>query len=516
MKLKLIAASMSLLGLISSSAFAADETTTVTTKTTHHKRHHHRMVRCHRVAPCARVAPCDLKNEGALPCEPRQPCVTECGMPTTWYQPYLDSMGQNMGRAKPTVDCNKPLVFAGGVNFDYHLGNRHIGYMGENTERFSVNDAYLDAFGRVNEMVKAFVELSYNNTNGSVAGFSENNGIPTNETIDGNGVNPTLLGGGYSNVYPGEASGQTGALNLVGLQQAYVTIGDLNCFPVYLQLGRQFQDYGRYQIHPITRSLTQVLTETLRTSANLGFVLPMGFHGQIWTFDTPEKKYTESHSSFTYGASLGYDLFCDQLGYGLGIGYISNMISVNDVDLIARANEVNPTPAFTSPFSTGYKHRVGAVDVYGHINTGPFSLVVDWTTALQNFSIYDIRPNATVSNGTTFFPATTALGNGAKPWAVSATANFAFNYWCKNQNLYLGYQTGDDLALFELPSSRWVLGYNIDMWKNTNFGVEWDHDTAYSSQKNGSSFIAPLNSGAPSGSAGNSNTVAFRAGVMFG
>src|SRR5476651_1380864 len=103
MKLKLIAASMSLLGLISSTAFAADDTTTVTTKkTTHHKRYHHRMVRCHRVAPCARVAPCDFKNEGALPCELRQPCVTECGMPTSWYQPYLDSMGQNMGRAKPT------------------------------------------------------------------------------------------------------------------------------------------------------------------------------------------------------------------------------------------------------------------------------------------------------------------------------------------------------------------------------------------------------------------------------
>ncbi len=515
MKLKLIATSMSLLGLISSGAYAAEQTTTH--KTMHHKRHHHVIV-----------------TSDAMPCELRQPCVTECGMPTTWYQPYLDSIGQNTGRAKPTVDCNKPLAFAGGVNFDYHLGNRHLGYMGENTERYSVNDAYIDAFGRVNEMVKAFVELSYNNASllnqnvttetvtGEGGGFL---GSASSAPVGASGINPSLLFGGYSNVYPGTANGQNGFNNLVGLQQAYITIGDLNCFPVYLQLGRQFQDYGRYQIHPITRSLTQVLTETLRTSANLGFVLPMGFHGQIWTFDTPQKKYTETHSSFTYGASLGYDLFCDQLGYGLGISYISNMFSVNDVDYISRLsiNEVNPTPSINTPNPFGYQHRVGAIDIYGHINTGPFSFVADYTTALQNFSIFDIRPNATAYNGV-FGTPTTTFGNGAKPWAFSGTVNYAFNYWCKNQNVYVGYQTGDDLALFSLPSSRWLLGYNIDMWKNTTLGVEWNHDNAYGANKNASTGQSTsfgvggntITTSTSKGRSGNSDTVAFRAAVHFG
>ncbi len=416
MRLKLIVASMSVLGFMSSAAYAAEQ--------------------------------------------------------TNWAQPYLDSMSQNTNRAKPTVDCNKPIAFAGGINFDFRLGNRHIGYMGENTERFSLNDAYLNATARVNPLVKGFIEFSYNN-----ATEINNN--------DANGVNPTRLAGGYSNVYPGTASGQNGFNNLVGLQQGFVTFGNLDAFPAFIQIGRQFEDYGRYQIHPITRSLTQELTETLRTSMNLAFVLPMGLHGQVYMFDSPQKRYDDSHSYLTYGVALGFDKFCDQLGYGLNLGYLSNMFSVNDIDYVTRLQELN----------NGFAHRVGSWDINGHVNYGPFSLMLEYTASIQYFSPYDILPRANANPNSA----------GASPWAASGLFNYAFDKWCKNQNVYVGYQAGGDLPLFLLPSNRWIAGYNIDLWKQLNLGLEYSHDHPYA--------VTHYDSGtAPQ----NSNAVTFRAAVKFG
>ncbi len=437
---------------------------------------------------------------------------------TNWYQPYLDSMGQNLGRAKPAVDCNKPLAFAGGINFDYRSGNRYEGYMGENTERYSLNDAYLDAFGRVNSMVNAFVELSYNNT--SIA-----------EKLTGsagaNGINPNRLDGQYSNVYPGTANGQSGISNIIGLQQAYITLGDLNRSPFFVQLGRQFEDYGRYQIHAMTRTFTQVLTETLRTSANLGFVIPCGLHGQVFLFDTPEVSASvtgsveaisfinqETHSGYTYGASLGFDQFCDQLGYGVNLSYLSNMVSVNDISfaVLNQANQFTPTRF--------YAHAVGAIALNGHINTGPFSFILNYTTALQNFNPFDLRSQASSDPSPIGNVNSLLSGIGAKPWALDATANYAFNAWFKDQNVYLGYQTGGDLALIPLPSSRWLVGYNIDLMKTCNYGInlglEWTHDIAYSASKTRDALAVSVDPSFAQYVSGNSDTLGFRAAVKFG
>src|ERR1700733_1776679 len=91
------------------------------------------------------------KDEGALV----QP-VSVCPV-VDMYTLYMDAMSQNIGRAKPTVDCNKPIQFAGGINFDTTWGNRTTGYQGEVNDRFALNDAYIDVTGNVNEWVKAFI-----------------------------------------------------------------------------------------------------------------------------------------------------------------------------------------------------------------------------------------------------------------------------------------------------------------------------------------------------------------------
>jgi len=47
-----------------------------------------------------------------------------------------------------------------------------------------------------------------------------------------------------------------------------------------------------------------------------------------------------------------------------------------------------------------------------------------------------------------------------------------------------------------------LVGYGVDMWKNTSLGAEWDFDNAYSTAKGGTG--------------NNTNLLTLRAAVKFG
>lgn len=455
MKIKqLVVASMSVLGLISVScpAFAA----------THHAKN--KVAKKHHIE----VSRTDYKGDykGALP-------IPVCPI-TDQYTLTLDAMDQNLGRAKPTENCDKLISLAGGINFDFHWFNRSMGYQGENIQRVSLNDAYLNIYGNVNDWAKAFASLSYNDatTNSAV--------VPPTTTVKN---------GQYSNVYSNS--------NL-NLEQGFIRFANFNETPFFVQLGKQFQNFGRYKIHPITRTMAQVMTESLQDSAEIGFLTAMGLHGSIYAFDTPLRGRsnvslgsTIGHTTTDYGAALGFDHLNDQLGFDLGIGYMYNIVGVNDV---AQAVSQYQSGAVSNNGGT-YDNTVGAGTVYGDIYSGPFYAGLRYVSALKHFSPNDLGNKGTsaVAFGT---------GKGAKPWAGDIKVGYAFAGWNRNQNVYVGYQASGDAVNIYLPQHRWLVGYGIDVWTNTYIGAEVGFDSDYGTGQGGTG--------------NNSSTLGLRAAVKFG
>lgn len=452
MKLKLLVVASMSLGLISCPVLAA-------TKQKHYKKVHHTVSH-------------NYKGEGAMPMQPAPVVSTVPAVDP--YALTMDAMTQNLGReVHAGPDWFQRIAVIGGANVDAAWGNRSMGYMGENPRRISLNDAYLNATALVNDWAKAFLSISFNNA------------YPANELNSPvNARYPGIYSAAYSN-------------SKLNLEQGYATFGNFNCSPFFFQVGKQFQDFGRYQIHPITRTLAQVMSESLQTSAKVGFLTQMGFHGSIWAFDNSLVRTGMGHTQTVYGASLGFDQPSDQLGYGLGVGYMSNIAGVNDVAYAITAYELFSNS--TNPAGT-YNATVGAINAYGDINSGPFSLGARYTTAIQNFNVN------TLSN-----QYMNATGTGARPWAADITAAYGFNAWCHTQNIYLGYQVSNNAVNLFIPKNRWVLGYGVDVWKNANFGLEFLHNTSYSSG-NG----VPISQGVFGGSSSNNNEVHARAGVKFG
>jgi hypothetical protein len=447
MNLKLVVASMSVLGLVSCPVFAA------------HAKHHKHKSAMKDTQAMAPVATRDYKDMGAI-CT-----ISQATM-------IMNSADQNTGRSLPNP-CNpgwfNRIQMSGGLNVDLgKFGNRNQDYMGENYQRFSLNDAYLNVAAQVNDWARAFASISYNTAS-------------INAPVTATGGTPN---GEYSAAYANNVS--SGSSNFLELEQAFATFGNFDVSPFFVQVGKQFQDFSRYEIHPITRSLTQVMSETLATSGEIGFIVPMGFHGALYAFDDPLSKVGKTEKTTNYGAALGFDAPSDQFGWDVGVGYLYNLIGVNDVAYMV--NQINATAGT----GAGYNTRKGGAAVYGDVNSGPFSLGARYTTALQRFNQADLPENGIA-----------ASTNGAKPWAAGVTAGYGFEGWGRNQNVYLGYQASREAAGLQMPENRWLVGYGIDlMGKNTNLGVEWDHDNAYSVADGGTNK--------------NTNLVSIRTSVKFG
>lgn len=478
---------MGFLGLMSLPAFALAETQVVTPsapstkKVMHHKIHHVVVVQhpvvvhhvvvhhyvVHHVVP-AQLVVNDYKNMNALLV---QPATEVCSISQNAM--IMDQTTQSIGRSMPGP-CNpgwfNRIQISGGINIDGKFGNRDAGLMGENYQLISLNDAYLNIGAVVNDWTKAFASISYQNATINDPIFALTNTAHFAE---------------YSAAYSDNV--RTGATNTIQLEQGYVTIGNFDVSPIYLQVGKQFQDFSRYEIHPITYSLTQVLSETLATSAKVGFIAD-GLSGSVYAFSNPLNKFGHGTDQANYGASLGFEQPSDLIGWDAGAGYLYNLIGANAVAYNVSQYNLSILDG------EGYHRNVGGVALYADANSGPFTVGLRYTSALKKFNVDDLPRNGVASLTEDSFGdvALVTDAKGAKPWAAGVLAAYGYEVWTKTQNIYLGYQLSRQAAALGLPKSRWVAGYGIDVLKNTSAGIEWDHDIAYVVRHGGSGDVTNL------------------------
>jgi hypothetical protein len=379
-----------------------------------------------------------------------------------------------------------------------------------------LNDVHLNVTALVNDWVKAFAALSYDNASRALTGAS-------------GGPNPLFA---VALPKPGNYDNIKDSIGGVNIEQGYIRFANAAQSPFYLTLGKQFVDFGKYNLHPLTRPLTQVVSETLRNAATIGFNTTMmssavGVFGSAYVFDSPYKQQmpaviasggtvpgtpfattsttplvtgsSQGHPKPVYGLRLGIGQTNESLEWDLSADYIYNMIGVEGVAYGVGIFNGSNTAANVgnNGAATGgtFENRVGGFALNGDLKTGPFGVELRYVTALQTFSPFDLTKNTV---------ATTAINgaSGAKPWAVGINAGYAFSAWEKSQGVFIGYQASGNAVNLYLPKSRWVAGYGVDVMKNTNVGLELDHDIDYSVSKGGT---------------GNSNNqVGLRVAVRFG
>lgn len=355
--------------------------------------------------------------------------------------------------AQSNSSWDKYIRLSGGMNFDAKLvgslgnnvdedhsagadNNAHTPgrFTGENVRRLGVNDAYLNVDADVNDWISGRVGVTYSAVSGNYNTGNSDLGTDANFHVD----------------------------------QAYVTMANFNKQPYFMRAGLQYVDFGSYELHPITKSFTQVMTEINDVALQVGMLDVSGINGTLFLMQTPYDKNEGTTSNprmrrqMNYGAQFNYsDMARGSLHYKLSFGYLANMVGVDAFNRDADNGGKNRMD-FT------YTDKVGLMYVGVMLESGPFAVDFNFANALKGFNDED---------GVEY-----QAGEAAKPSTAEVTASYKFKYLSNRDNkITAGYARSWEASMMGLPKDRYWVDWTVGLYKNTDFTLEWNHDNDYSS-----------------------------------
>lgn len=335
------------------------------------------------------------------------------------HQPYPDNPFVDLsGTVQPIMFFNKP-------------------YQGSWQNGIDLPTASLDAMGNINRWVMSFIRFSFDNN------------PPGNFT-------PPIIGPVIAN-------------SRVFLDQGFVSIGNLNCSPIYFTMGQIFVPFGKYSSNMISSTLPQLLGRTKARAVTLGLYKEwknssLNLQGFVFRGDA---RLTHTSSKMNQGgANIDYALNFSKWNTLVGASYIANIADSLNMQqngaAIGFAGFAGPFPTIESEVLA---HRVPGVDVHGSLGIGKFGFLAEYVTATTDFAFDDLTFN----------------GHGARPSAASFEAVYNFNICNMPASIAAGYQQTRQALAVLLPRERYLGAFNISIWKDTIESIEVRHDVNYDS-----------------------------------
>lgn len=281
----------------------------------------------------------------------------------------------------------------------------------------------------------------------------------------------------------------------VGLARGFLTVGDLDEYPVYFSLGQMFVPFGRYSSTLLSSPLTAAIGKTNARALNLGFYLD-GLFGAVYGFRGDSKVGDTGINQ--WGVNLGYEHSGDGLHYEVGAGYIANIADSTGLQCANLSGTGFRGFAF-SPVTEMLQQRVPAYDVHGSATYCDVTVRGEFVGTTRAFDANDLSYN----------------GKGAKLNAlhlevVRRQALMEYNF-----NLALVYDHAWDAVALGLPKQSFSAVLNTSIWKNTIQSIEYRHDRNYSSGDTGAGIVGKNTTAMITSTGGSRNSVIGQIGIYF-
>lgn len=279
------------------------------------------------------------------------------------------------------------------------------------------------------------------------------------------------------------------------LSRGFMTIGQLNKFPVYFTLGQIYMPFGRYSNYRLTTPSTQVLGRIRQRAGVLGFDYA-GFYGQVYAF--PGETHVPGNVELAKrgGLNLGYKrAINDKFSFDFGAGVTGNMAESQGM-----LNNGQSNPNFTGfDANKTIKSRVPGVDGYAKFSYKPITILGEYIAATKSFDPTDMTFNC----------------KGAKPSALDIEAAYDFVLFNKPNTLAIGYGNSWDALALAVPKHDFFGEYNISIWKDTIESIEYRHNVNYGAgdKATGNNPVTGQVAITPPGKI--SNSVTLQLGIYF-
>lgn len=339
----------------------------------------------------------------------------------------------------------------GDAGINTRLPSRDLDSQGRYSDNGSAAASLTNAFVYADMMftswATAHVTGMYGNFSGFYQRYDQDNGLTAERTASG------LLEPSYHR-------------NNFSLDEAYVRLEDFSKSPLFLEGGRFYQPFGHYEVHPLSQSLTQELSQTWGDGVSFGAISPLG--GQLGNLEAnlfifkPAWDWSQlpHQDRSNYGAQLSYRQESDAGSFTVDVGYLHDM---NEVNYIVTTTPLNP--------NLGIEHHVGAIAFDALSQMGPFDTHFDFVTGLSRFDLNEV---AYRQAGAT--PKAIDVGGGYRFDLLGHDSHFGLSYQHSWQAAFLG--LGSVIPGAGLPEHRAQADYSINLlqYLNLHFLTRYDKD----------------------------------------
>ncbi|MFH1215142.1 MAG: LbtU family siderophore porin [Pseudomonadota bacterium] len=244
--------------------------------------------------------------------------------------------------------------------------------------------------------------------------------------------------------------------NHVTIDEGVITIGNLEEFPAYLSAGKMYVLFGFFQTSMISDPLTLEIGETGDTALLIGFEA-RGFYGSLYGFNGDVSKIGDDDEIDGYGAGFGYGLEKDAMALDIGMGWINNMADTDGIgDFLDEEMGLQAVHNY-----------VDGLSFHAGLNRGPFSLIGEYVTALDDFNEIGFQ------------------GSGARPAAWNIEGAYAAELFSRETIFALGYQSSEEAVVLGLPEERYIAAVTVAIFSNTSLSLEYLHDEDYEEKDGG-------------------------------
>lgn len=208
--------------------------------------------------------------------------------------------------------------------------------------------------------------------------------------------------------------------------------------------GQLYLPFGNYETNMISDSLPHEFSEVRETAIQLDYEVG-AISSSVYLFNGSVLETGADESIDSFGFNLAYE--ADNVT--VGMSYTNNL---TDGDLI--------TDSITDP--TAVTSYTAGLSIYSTASLGSTSVFFEYVTALDEMIASDLS-NSTVN-------------------AEPSTINLEVGFELKDAMFAIAYQTTDEAAAFDLPESRLMLSYSMDVMKDTSLAFEIASDTDYADE----------------------------------
>ena len=241
---------------------------------------------------------------------------------------------------------------------------------------------------------------------------------------------------------------EEGGDDKVLIDEAFITLGNTEQFPLYLTAGRLYVPFGKFETNMISDPLTLEIGETRETALQIGFKA-QGAYGSVFAFNGDTNEGGGDSQIEQFGANLGYAYEQESFSIDVGVSYINSMGDSDGLSEVLAEEDL---------LGSDYVDGLG---VYAIAAIGPVSLIGEYITALDDFD-----------------------GDDSQPMAFNFETGYSFALAGRESTFGVAYQGTDDLAGI-LPESRILTTLSVTIFPATTFSIEYAHDEDYDEDEGG-------------------------------